>query len=61
MSDLHELLDVLIRALAGESDQEQWVLAEVVHRAIIIIDDYLCARFKFSRRGKGRFARKPRK
>lgn len=31
-------------------------LREVVHRVLVILDDYLCDEFGFSRKAKGRYA-----
>lgn len=41
---------------------DQWTvfvaeLAEVVHRCLVILDDWLCKHYGFSRRPRGKFSR----
>ena len=48
----------LANTFIAETPEERRKLFEVVHRNLIIFDDYLCETFGFSRKPRGRYDRK---
>lgn len=52
-----ELFEALAKALSAESEEDLRTLFEVVHRDLVIFDDYLCERFGFSRKPRGKYVR----
>lgn len=56
MDILGKFLDLFSSAIGELEPGDKRGLFEAVHRAIVVLDDYLCERFGFSRRGRGKHA-----
>ena len=56
MKELFESLAIAL--LAADTPEDRRTLFEPVHRAIVILDDYLCDLFQFSRKPRGKYAKK---
>ncbi len=50
-----DVFSAIAHAFSAETDTERRTLFEVVHRTLIIFDDYLCELFGFSRKPRGRY------
>lgn len=58
MDNLAQLvLEIVQTMINNKSLEERRQLGEAIHRAIVVLDDYLCARFSFSRKPRGRYDR----
>lgn len=53
-----DVFSAIAHAFSAETDAERRTLFEVVHRTLIIFDDYLCELFGFSRKPRGRYNNK---
>jgi len=54
MDILGRLLDLLSNAIGDMPDDDRRGLFEAIHRALVVLDDYLCEKFGFSRRARGK-------
>ena len=55
---MSETFSAMAHAFSADTDVERRKLFEVVHRDLIIFDDYLCEMFGFSRKPRGRHINK---
>ena len=56
-----EAFNSMAHAFSAETDVERRKLFEVVHRNLVIFDDYLCETFGFSRKPRGRYNNKKKR
>lgn len=53
-----DVFEALALAMSAETEEDRRSLFEVVHRGIVVFDDFLCERFSFSRKPRGKYATK---